>query len=91
MLRTLPKVQSDGFQSDNDSVIALLILAMRELAIEGTYGEPISNATGRPSGIRGGTSVEPPGFALFTEARKRIGFVLTNCELENVQIFSLTA
>jgi hypothetical protein len=29
--------------------------------------------------------------ALFNEARKRIGFVLTGCDLENVQIFSLAA
>ena len=91
MLNTLPKVQSDGFQSDNDSVIALLILALGELAIEGTYGEPISSAAGRPSGVRGGTSTNPPGLALFTEARKRIGFVLTGCELEDVQVFSLIA
>ncbi|KIN04082.1 hypothetical protein OIDMADRAFT_118497, partial [Oidiodendron maius Zn] len=88
---TLTKVYSEGFDSDTDSVIALLVFALGEIAIEGATGDPIEVYKGRRSGIRGGNATKPPGLALFNEARKRIGFVLTDCELENVQIFSLAA
>jgi hypothetical protein len=67
------------------------VFALGELAIEGSRGTPISSEKNRPSGVRGGSSQKPPGLALFNEARKRIGFVLTGCDLENVQIFSLAA
>jgi hypothetical protein len=88
---TLTKVHTEGFDGDTDSVIALLVFALGELAIEGSRGNPIEVYQGRPSGVRGGTLLRPPGLALFNEARKRIGFVLTGCELENVQVLSLAA
>ena len=88
---TLTRVHSEGFDGDTDSVIALLVFALGELAIEGSDGNPIEVYKGRSSGVRGGTAIKPPGLALFNEARKRIGFVLTKFELENVQIFSLAA
>jgi hypothetical protein len=88
---TLTKVHTEGFGGDPDSVIALLVFALGELAIEGSRGDPIEVYKGRPSGVRGGTAAKPPGLALFNEARKRIGFVLTDRDLENVQIYSLAA
>jgi len=88
---TLSKVYTEGFGGDLDSVIALLVFALGELAIEGSRGDPIEVYKGHPSGVRGGTASKPPGLALFNEARKRIGFVLTDCDLENVQIYSLAA
>jgi len=88
---TLTKVYTEGFDGDTDSVIALLVFALGELAIEGFRGSPIERHGNRSSGVRGGTSTRPPGLGLFNEARKRIGFVLTACDLENVQIFSLAA
>ncbi|RFU25649.1 hypothetical protein B7463_g10677, partial [Scytalidium lignicola] len=88
---TLSKVSVEGFDGDNDSVIALLVFALGELAIEGTQGKPINEHNGRPSGVRGGTTTKPPGLAFFNEARKRIGFTLTECDLENVQIYSLAS
>jgi len=92
MQTTLPKVHSEGFEGDNDSVIALLIFALGEMSMEGAGGKPVSvSARGRSSGVRGGTPARPPGLSLFTEARRRIGFVLIECELENVQIYSLAA
>lgn len=89
MQNTLVKVHTEGFEGDNESVIALLVFALGELAIEGSRGKPVDTKGSRPSGIRGGTAEKPPGLALFTEARRRMGFVLTGCELENVQIYSL--
>lgn len=88
---TLVKVHTEGFNGDNDSVIALLVFALGELALLGSRGEPTEVYNDRPSGLRGGTPERPPGLALFNEARKRIGFVLTECDLENVQILSLAA
>lgn len=88
---TLSKVHTEGFSGDTDSVIALLVFALGELAIEGSRGNPIEVYKGRASGVRGGTASKPPGLAFFNEARKRIGFVLTECELENIQIYSLAA
>jgi len=88
---TLTRVHSEGFDGDTDSVMALLVFALGELAIECSRGTPIEVHKGRPSGVRGGTISRPPGLALFNEARKRIGFVFTQCDLEHVQILSLAA
>jgi hypothetical protein len=88
---TLTKVHTEGFNGDPDSVIALLIFALGEVAIEGSRGNPIAVYKDRPSGVRGGTAPKPPGLALFNEARKRIGFVFTDYDLENIQIYSLAA
>lgn len=87
---TLAKVHSEGFNGDPDSVIALLIFALGELAIQGIRGDPIEIYNGRPSGIRGGTLEKPPGLGFFNEARARLGYVIANMELENVQIFLLS-
>ena len=91
MSETLERVKTEGFNGDTDSVIALLVLALGQVAIEGSSGSPIEHHKGRPSGVKGGTISKPPGLALFNEARKRIGFILADCDLENVQIFSLAA
>ncbi|PVH88250.1 hypothetical protein DL98DRAFT_544144 [Cadophora sp. DSE1049] len=88
---TLAKVCSEGFDDDVDSVIALMIFCLGEVAIEGLTGTPVSEFKGLPSGVRGGSTGRPPGLALFNEARKCLGFVITDSELENVQIFSLFA
>lgn len=88
---TLTKVQTEGFDGDTDSVVALLVFALGELALEGSQGKPIERHGTRASGVKGGTDKKPPGLALFNEARKRMGFILTDCNLENVQVFSLAA
>lgn len=88
---TLNRVYTEGFNGDTDSVIALLVFALGELAIAGAGGKSIETSDKRLSGLRGGTLERPPGLALFNEARKRLGFVMTECDLENVQIFSLAA
>ena len=88
---TLTKVHTEGFNGDPDSVIALLIFALGEIAIEGSRGDSTEVYKRHPSDVRGGIPPQPAGLALFNEARKRIGFVLTDYELENIQIYSLTA
>lgn len=79
---------SDG---DPDAVLALMVFALGQVADEGTKGSPINANANLTSGIRGGTADRPPGLAIFNEARRRLGFVVTQCELENVQILLLQA
>lgn len=87
----LPSLFNRGFGQEITSTVAFLVFALGEVALAGTEGHPIHVHThnGRPSGIKGGSKDEPPGLELFNEARKRMGFSLTECSLENVQIFAL--
>ncbi|KAI9780525.1 MAG: hypothetical protein M1839_006643 [Geoglossum umbratile] len=88
----LHKVTTEGFgEGDVESVIALLVMALGQCALDGSIGESVPGDSTRHSGIRGGTAERPPGLSLFNEARRRMGFLMTQCELENVQIFSLAA
>ncbi|KIM92758.1 hypothetical protein OIDMADRAFT_173784 [Oidiodendron maius Zn] len=86
---TLIKVYTEGFNDDTDSVIALLIFVLGEISIEGSCRDSIEVYKHHPKGVGGGIPLQPPGLALFNKARKRIGFVLTDYELENIQIYSL--
>ncbi|CZS99471.1 uncharacterized protein RAG0_07802 [Rhynchosporium agropyri] len=88
---TLAKICSEGFDEDVDSVIALMIFCLGEVAIEGQTGSPIGEFKGVSSGVRGGLTGRPPGLALFNKARDYLGFIINDCELENVQLFSLFA
>lgn len=89
---TLQRVISEGFDGDVDSVVALLVFALGEVALEGMSGSPIGSFNGLDSGVKGGTSpVHPPGLSYFNEARKSLGFVFGEHQLVNVQIFSLAA
>lgn len=86
------KISREGFvEGDPQSVLALLVFALGEVAIEGTYGQPLLNRHGKPSGLQGGTQEEPPGIEMFNEARRRLGSVLDAGTLENVQILLLQA
>ncbi|KAI9768884.1 MAG: hypothetical protein M1839_003861 [Geoglossum umbratile] len=85
----LPKIASEGFgEADSESVMVLLVMALGKFAFDGSIGEPIA---GEQSGIRGGSVQLPPGLEFFNEARRRMGFSMTKCELEHVQAFSLAA
>ena len=85
----MASVFNEGFDDGITSTLAFLVFALGEVAIAGVQGPPIDIYNGRPSGIKGGTVGQPPGLALFNEARKRMGFNLTECCLENVQVFAL--
>lgn len=86
--RLLREGYGDG---DAGSVLALLVFALGQVAIEGVFARPVSVIGGSPSGFRGGTVDQPPGLGLFNEARRRLGFIATQCTLENVQILLLQA
>jgi hypothetical protein len=85
----LASVFNDGFDDSISSTLAFLVFALGEAALGGLQGLPVGINHGRPSGVKGGTITHPPGLALFNEARKRLGFSLTECSLETVQVFAL--
>jgi hypothetical protein len=86
---TLPTIMRDGFNDSITSTLVLLVFALGEQALAGYQGIPISTHDGRPSGIKGGTAKEPPGLVLFNEARRRLGFTVAECSLENAQMFAV--
>ena len=88
---TLTKMHSEGFGSDAESVITLLVFALGELAQQGIQGDPIEVYNDRPSSLQGRTLENLPGLGLFNKARSRLGYVIADMELENVQIFLLSA
>jgi hypothetical protein len=85
----LTAVMSDGFDDGTTGILACLVFALGDVAIAGTQGIPIGVYKGRPSGIKGGSVDRPPGLAFFNEARRRMGFSLTDCSIENVETFAL--
>ena len=89
MSDTLPALFNNGFSLNMQSTIAFLVFALGEVAIEGVEGLPLHVYNGRASGVKGGSKDRPPGLELFNEARRRMGFNLTECSLENVQVFAL--
>lgn len=86
-----PLLRNGYADGDPDGVLALLVFALGQVAVEGVFDRPISFIDGHPSGFRGGTVDKPPGLEIFNEARRRIGFVNTQSTLQNVQILLLEA
>ncbi|ORY56702.1 uncharacterized protein BCR38DRAFT_355777 [Pseudomassariella vexata] len=87
--QVLPAVVNNELDESINSTLACLVFALGEVGEVGVSGEPIAMYKGRPSGIKGGSSQRPPGLALFNEARRRMGFSMAECSLENVQIYAL--
>lgn len=86
-----PLVREGYADGDPNTVLALMVFALGKVAVEGVFGQPISLQANSPSGFRGGTMDKPPALEIFNEARRRMGFVMTLCSLENVQILLLQA
>jgi hypothetical protein len=82
------KGYADG---DPQGILALLVFALGQLALEGVFGNAISSHNSAPSGFRGGTAERPPGLEIFNEVRRRLGLVMNTCTLESVQIMLLQA
>jgi hypothetical protein len=89
---TVAPLLRDGYKDgDVNAVLALLVFALGQVAIEGVFERPISLIDGQPSGFRGGTVDRPPGLAIFNEARRRLGFIISHTSLEMVQVQLLEA
>lgn len=92
MNNTVAPLLRDGYSDgDINAVLALLVFALGQVAIEGVFERPVALVDGQPSGFRGGSVDRPPGLAIFNEARRRMGFVSSQTNLENVQILLLEA
>jgi hypothetical protein len=89
MSETMPSVFRDGFSQSTASTVTLLVLALGETALSASDGHPAHSQHGRLSGVKGGSKDRPPGLELFNEARRRMGFHLTACSIENAQMFIL--
>jgi len=85
-----PVVRNGYAAGSVNACLTLLVLALGQVAIDGVYGSPLTvSPGGEPGGLRGGTRDHPPGLEIFNEARRLIGFSITQCSLENVQIYLL--
>ena len=89
LTQTLPTLFKNGVDHRLPSTIAFLVFALGEVALGNYRGAPINAHGGRPSGMRGGSKSHPPGITLFNEARKRLGFSVTETSLEMVQAYTL--
>ncbi|KAK3355790.1 hypothetical protein B0H65DRAFT_58038 [Neurospora tetraspora] len=91
LTQTLPTLFKNGVDHRLQSTIAFLVFALGEVALGNYRGAPINAHGGRPSGMRGGSKSHPPGITLFNEARKRLGFSVTETSLEMVQAYTLAS
>jgi len=91
MSETMPSVFHDGFSQSTASTVTLLVLALGETALSASDGLPVHSQNGRLSGVKGGSKDRPPGLAFFNEAKRRMGFHLTACSIENAQMFILAS
>lgn len=89
MNQVLPSVVSDRFDESVASTLVCLVLALGSVAVADTQSIPVMEYKGRPTGVKGGTLDRPPGLPFFNEARKRLGFNMSDCSLENVQVHAL--
>jgi hypothetical protein len=87
----IPNVMSCGFGEDIHTVLLFLVLALGEFALSVSSGFPVLIDKGHSADIDVASTDRPPGMVYFNEARKRMGFVLAESSLENVQMFSLAA
>jgi hypothetical protein len=87
----LPQAIGTSFdENDPSSTLVLLVLALGTVAQEGSFGDPIvDEATGRRSGIRGGSAQRPPGLIYLNEALRRVGTMLPAYDLTVLQSFIL--
>lgn len=86
---TLPRAIGTGFVDGGiASIIVLLVAALGQCAKERTPGVPSrrKSAEGKHDAI-----LQPPGLELFNQARRCMGFEITEYTLEHVQMFSLAA
>ncbi|RMY90610.1 hypothetical protein D0861_03584 [Hortaea werneckii] len=89
---TMARLLREGYvEGDPSAVLALLVFALAEVAIAGINAQPLGESETYPSRFQSGAAEQPPGLALFNEARRRLAFIRTYGSLEHVQILLLQA
>ncbi|KXH36309.1 hypothetical protein CSAL01_02679 [Colletotrichum salicis] len=93
MEKILRDVCSNHFQENAASTLVCLVLALAEVALVGGSGGAFAafedHSAGEPVGSTNELVFRPPGLVFFNEARRRLGFSMTECALENVQMYIL--
>lgn len=86
------KVLLHGYgEDDPEGVIALLVFALGQLAMEGASDQPADGNGGARGSVHCSTSGKPSGLKIFNEARRRTGTIVTRHGLLDVQILLLQA
>ncbi|KAI3548628.1 hypothetical protein CSPX01_03057 [Colletotrichum filicis] len=93
MEKILQDVIGSEFEENAASTLVCLVLALAEVALVGGSGGAFAGFEDHPVGepVRTTNDLEfrPPGILFFNEARRRLGFSMTECALENVQMYIL--
>lgn len=84
----MASVINDGFDAGVNSTLVCLVLALGSIAMADAQNIPFAGYK-NPDDDKADFEHRPPGLAFFNEARKRLGFSLTDVSLENVQVFAL--
>ncbi|KAK1975499.1 hypothetical protein LZ30DRAFT_356589 [Colletotrichum cereale] len=88
-----PGVLHNRFCEDAASTLLCLVMALAEVAIADVSGRGFSafqsHQDGDPGDPRDYIEYRPPGIEFFNEARRRLGFSVGECSLENIQMFIL--
>ena len=88
---TLPMALDSNFEGeDSGTILALLVLALGAVAIEGFISKPLT-VDGRVTGLLSADPTRPPGLVFAIEASRKIGMILTQATLETTQCFALLA
>ena len=85
----LTSVFNNGFDASVSSTLVCLVFALGTMALADMQNVPVGGYEAPPDRKDDGDELRTPGLAFFNEARKRLGFTLTDVSLENVQIFAL--
>lgn len=93
MEKILQDVIGSEFEGNAASTLVCLVLALGEVALVGGSGGAFAAFEDHPvdEPVRTTNDLEfrPPGILFFNEARRRLGFSMTECALENVQMYIL--
>ncbi|OHE91801.1 hypothetical protein CORC01_12875 [Colletotrichum orchidophilum] len=93
MEKTLQDVFRSQFEENAASTLVCLVLALAEVALVGGSGGvfPAFGDHDVSEPVRPTKELEfrPPGLVFFNEARRRLGFSMTECALENIQMYIL--
>jgi hypothetical protein len=84
-----PDFASSLNDDSRETALTYLVLALGEVAIASTQDPQIDEYHARPSGVRGGGGSPHPGLGFFNNARRRMGFHLTDGSLETAQALVL--
>jgi hypothetical protein len=92
MSNTVARVLRHGYRDDDpESIVALLVFALGQLALEHAFNPPTGIDDGINGSVRHGTGEKSSSLEIFNEARRRTGMIATRPCLYNIQIMLLQA